>query len=70
MSFRCRKPLPVGVHIEMVIDWPARFADMYPIDLQVTGFVVRSDSGRTAVRLTSRKFRVDAVQSVPYQVSA
>jgi hypothetical protein len=58
LSFRCRKPLPVGAHIEMRIDWPARHAEIHPVDLQATGFVVRSEHGRTAVRMTSRKFRL------------
>jgi hypothetical protein len=67
LSFRSRKPLPVGSHLEIIVEWPARYADIYPIDLQATGFVVRSESGRTAVRVTSRKFRVLAspAQSIP-----
>ena len=69
LSFRSRKPLPVGSHIEMVVDWPSRFGDIYPIDLVVTGFVVRSSAGRTAIRVSSRKFRVNAEQ-VAYQATA
>jgi hypothetical protein len=65
LSFRCRKPLPVGSHIEVVVDWPAKYGDVYPIDLQVTGFVLRSDHGRTAVRMTSRKFRVASEPAEP-----
>jgi hypothetical protein len=59
MSFRCRKPLPEGAHIDAVVDWPAKYEGVYPIDLQVSGFVMRSDTGRTAVRLTSSKLRVN-----------
>lgn len=58
LSFRTRKPLPVGAHVEMVIEWPARYGDIYPIDLQCTGFILRSEAGRTAVRMMSRKFRI------------
>ena len=58
LSFRTRKPLPVGAHVEMVIGWPAKYGDIYPIDLQATGFILRSEGGRTAVRVMSRKFRV------------
>jgi hypothetical protein len=58
LSFRTRKPLPVGAHIEMEIEWPARYSDVYPMDLQCTGFVLRSLGGRTAVRMMSRKFRI------------
>jgi hypothetical protein len=69
LSFRTRKPLPVGSHIELVVGWPAKYADTQPIDLQLTGFIVRSDAGRTAVRITSHRFRIDS-QSQPYQATA
>jgi hypothetical protein len=58
IAFRCRKPLPVGSHIELLVDWPAKYRDAYPIELHVTGFVVRSANGRTAVRMTSHRLRV------------
>jgi hypothetical protein len=69
LSFRTRKPLPVGSHIEMIVDWPAKYGDDQPIDLQLTGFIVRSDAGRTAVRITSRRFRINS-HFVPYQATA
>lgn len=58
LSFRCRKPLPVGAHIEIMIDWPAKYEDMDPVFLQVTGFIIRSDGNRTVVRVASHKFKV------------
>jgi hypothetical protein len=70
LSFRSRKPLPVGSHLEMIIEWPARYGDIFPIDLQATGFVLRSEGGRTAVRVTSRKFRVLTAPAHSIQVSA
>ena len=60
VSFRTRRPLPVGSHVEMVVDWPAKYSPEQPIDLQLTGFVVRSDGNRTAVRVTSRRFRINS----------
>ena len=60
VSFRTRKPLPVGSHVEMIVNWPAKYGDDQPIDLQLTGFVVRSDGSRTAVRVTSRRFRINS----------
>ena len=60
ISFRCRRPLPVGAHIELMVDWPARHGDNELVELQITGFVTRNESGRVAVRSTSRKFRVEA----------
>ena len=70
LSFRCRRALPVGTHIEMSVEWPPRFGDIYPIDLVMTGFIVRSTGGRTAVRVSSRKFRVSAEAAVAYQATA
>lgn len=58
LSFRCRKPLPVGAHVELLLDWPAKHGDVEPIELQVTGFILRSASGSTAVRMTSHRLRV------------
>jgi c-di-GMP-binding flagellar brake protein YcgR len=60
LSFRTRKPLPVGSHVEMIVDWPAKYSEEQPMDLQLTGFVVRSDGSRTAVRVTSRRFRINS----------
>ena len=65
LSFRCRRPLPVGAHIEMLVDWPAKYGDVYPIDLQSTGFVVRSDGNRTAVCMTARHFRIATAEAQP-----
>jgi hypothetical protein len=70
MSFRCRKPLPIGAHIEVVVEWPAKHADVYPIELQVTGFVLRSAHGRTGVRMTSRRFRIVETPAETIGVSA
>jgi len=58
LSFRTRKPLPVGAHIEILIEWPAKYRDVDPMSLLVTGFIVRCDGGRVAVRMTSRKFKI------------
>jgi hypothetical protein len=70
LSFRCRRPLPTGSHIELMVDWPSKFADLYPIELQLTGFIVRSHNGKIGVRVTSRKFRVDSACAEPYRATA
>ena len=70
LSFRCRRPLPVGAHIEMMVDWPSKYGDLHPIELQVTGFIVRNVSGRIGVRVTSRKFRIDSAVEQPYRATA
>jgi hypothetical protein len=70
VSFRCRRPLPVGAHIEMVIDWPAKFDNAFPVDLRSTGFIVRSDGTRSAARMTARHFRIDAANVQPFGITA
>ena len=70
LSFRCRRTLPVGAHIELLIEWPSRYGEIYPIDLLVTGFVVRSDGGKTGIRVTSKKFRVASAPAVSFKASA
>jgi hypothetical protein len=57
LSFRCRRSLPLGGHVELVIDWPARGENTGPLELVLTGIIIRSDGGRSAVRVTSKRFR-------------
>jgi hypothetical protein len=57
--------LPVGAHIELIIDWPAKYADSYAIDLQGTGFIVRCDGTKAAIRMTARHFRIEQQNVTP-----
>jgi len=70
LSFVTRKPLPVGAHIELIVDWPSKYGDLYPIDLMMTGLIVRSTEGKTAVRIGSRRFRVNSAAEITYQATA
>jgi len=58
LRFRCRRALPAGAHAEVSLNWPAKHGEA-PVTLLVTGFVVRSDAGHTAIRVTSHRFRVE-----------
>jgi hypothetical protein len=49
----------------MIIDWPAKYADSYDIDLQSTGFIVRCDGTKAAVRMTARHFRIESAKVTP-----
>jgi len=70
LSFRCRKALPVGAHIEVLIDWPAKYRDTDPMALQATGFIVRCDGSRVAVRMTSHRFKPSLSHLQPARASA
>ncbi len=63
LSFRCRRPLPLGGHLELIIDWPAD--DRRLVSLHASGFVVRSSGTRTAVRMTSHRFRIADILATP-----
>lgn len=70
ISFLCRETLPVGSHIEMVAQWPGRAAGRYPLDLRMTGFVIRSNQAGAAVCVTSHKLCADAAAAPAYRASA
>jgi PilZ domain len=59
ISLRSRRPLPVGSHLELLIDWPAIHGGQYPMQLHATGFVVRSSGTKTALRIASHRFRIE-----------
>jgi len=65
VSFPCRQPLPIGAHVEMMIDWPARAGDMYPVQLHAGGYVVRRSATKAGVRITSHRFRVELEAAAP-----
>ena len=64
VTFRCRKALPVGAHIEMAIEWPER-QDSYPMELLATGFVVSSSATKAVVNMTAHRFRVELDPASP-----
>src|ERR1035437_10322862 len=57
ISFRCRRPLPLGGHLELVIDWPS-LGNQRLVSLHASGFVVRSSRTKDAVRITSHRFHI------------
>ena len=70
VSFRSRRQLPVGGHLELVIDWPAVRGDQRPITLHATGFVVRSNGSKIAVQIPSHRFRIETEPSYPLSALA
>lgn len=63
ISFRCRRTLPLGGHLELIVDWPAD--DQRLVSLHASGFVVRSSGTRTAIRMTSHRFRIAEWPATP-----
>jgi hypothetical protein len=67
LGIKPRRALTVGSHIEIRIEWPARYDDVHPVELHITGFVIRSENGRAAVRIGSHRFLVqqDGAETQP-----
>lgn len=59
VGFFCREALPTGSHIEVVAQWPTKAAGGTPLDLRMTGFVLRSNQTVAAAMVTSRKLCVE-----------
>src|SRR5690242_18442534 len=70
VRFRCRRPLPVGAHIEMIVDWPAVQEGNRQIHLHATGFIVRANGNEAAVRMTSCRFQVAEAAEAPMGATA
>lgn len=69
VTLRCRKALPVGAHVEMVIEWPARQNES-PIELLATGLVARSTATTAAINLTAHRFRIESSSESPMSAIA
>jgi len=63
VSFRCRHELPIAAHLELLIDWPSKRGSIHPICLRAAGYVVRSDAGKVAVRVTSCRTIIEKATS-------
>ncbi len=55
--FEAGRPLPVGLQVEMSIAWPALLHNVAPMQLVVSGRVVRTDGARAAIQMVQHEFR-------------
>ena len=56
LLFESARPIPPGGRIELVVDWPSHSGTMA---LHVAGETVRSQGGRTAVKIRRSAFRAE-----------
>jgi hypothetical protein len=54
--------LPLGVGIQLFIDWPAAPRNGTALQLEVSGKTVRNDSNHTAISMTHREFLLRSVE--------
>jgi hypothetical protein len=55
--FDAGSDLPVGLNVELAIAWPMLLREVTPMQLIVTGRILRSGDGRTAIRTVTHEFR-------------
>jgi len=62
--FTTAEKLPVGKQVELAVNWPARLGGTCPLKFVATGRVVRSDAGKTAVRIERYEFKTRRTAAV------
>ena len=55
--FWCPDVLPKGSTVNLSIEWPIRLAEVTPLQLRVSGRVVRNDKRGTSIRTSRYEFR-------------
>jgi len=50
--------LPVGKHVQLIVDWPALLDHHVPLTLNLFGDVVRSDETGTAMMFSRKEWRI------------
>ena len=59
--FHAARPLPVGLNAELAIAWPVLLHNVAPMQLVVSGRIVRSEGLRAAIQITAHEFRTAGV---------
>lgn len=68
--FDATRPLPVGLNVELSISWPVLLHNVAPMQLVVSGRIVRSNGYNTAVQVTQHEFRTVGVPGDQRQMMA
>jgi hypothetical protein len=61
--FTTEEKLALGRMVEVSVNWPARLDGVCPLQFVATGRVVRSESGRAAVRIERYEFKTRSTQA-------
>ena len=62
LLFECAEAIPPGTRISLDVEWPA---DALRVALHVTGWILRSQHARTAVKISRSSFRVRGPEERP-----
>ena len=61
--FDAGRELPPGMNVELSISWPVLLHNVAPLNLVVSGRIVRSAANRVAVRMNQHEFRTTKLSS-------
>ncbi|MGO9258278.1 MAG: PilZ domain-containing protein [Bryobacteraceae bacterium] len=61
--FETGRKLPVGLKVQLSINWPVLLHNAAPLQLTVSGRVVRSDNQRAAIEINQHEFRTVGVSA-------
>ncbi len=61
--FEAHRPLPVGLNVELSIAWPILLHNSSPLQLLVTGKVVRVSGTRAGIRMIQHEFHTAGLPS-------
>ena len=59
--FDATRPLPVGMNVELSISWPVLLHNVAPMQLVITGRIVRTAGSHTAIHMTEHEFRTTGI---------
>jgi len=51
------RPMPLGLNVELAVSWPVLLHNTAPLQLVISGRIVRSQDNRTAIQMTQHEFR-------------
>ena len=57
------RPLPVGLNVELAISWPVLLRNEAPMQLIVSGKIVRAGQNRIAVAMAQHEFRTSGASA-------
>jgi hypothetical protein len=61
IMFETGRDLPAGLNVELSITWPVRLHNVAPLQLIVSGRIVRTGGGWAAIRTVQHEFRTMGV---------
>jgi hypothetical protein len=68
--FDAGRPLPPGLNVELSVSWPVLLHNVAPMQLVVSGRVIRSMGSHVAVQITQHEFRTVGIPADHRQVLA